>query len=767
MLGAVVSGFLLSVAAPLVHRISRKHSGLLMSVLPATLFLYFASRVDTIVAGEIIVSSHAWAPALGVNLSFRLDGLSLLFALLITGIGALVVLYTHSYLANHPQLGRFYAYLLAFMASMLGIVLSDNVISLFVFWELTSLTSYLLIGFEHQREAARKAAWQALLVTGIGGLALLFGFLLLWQMSGSFELSALLEQGELVRSHWLYVPALLLILGGALTKSAQFPFHFWLPNAMEAPTPVSTYLHSATMVKAGIYLLARLSPVMGGTRLWQAIIIAAGAATMLLGGLLAVKEFDLKRILAYSTVSILGALTFLLGIGTRAAVVAAITYLAAHALYKAALFLVAGAIDHESGTRDVRRLGGLAAAMPITTVAVVLAALSMAGFPPLFGFIGKEFLYSATIEAPLAASVLTAIALLTSVLMVAVAGIVSLGPFFGPRPELPKRPHEAPVAMWAGPLLLAVLGLMLGLVPDSFADGIVSAAVTSVAGEGTPYHLALFHGLTLQLGLSGVTLVVGAMVFLTRGAVRGMIARLDYGAKWGPDRGYEKTLGGLTLVARAQTIILQSGHLHIYLLIIILTTVAIVGRSLLGHLDLVGPHDWHDLRLFEALIAVVIIGATAAVVHVQSRFAAVVALGVVGYGMGLIYIIYGAPDLAITQFSIDTLTVVLLVLVLYPMPRFARYSGMPERVRDGLGALAGGALMTVLALMATSASRGSRLSSYFAENSYPAAHGRNVVNVILVDFRALDTMGEITVLAVAAIGVYSLLKLCLDQKDGG
>jgi multicomponent Na+:H+ antiporter subunit A len=735
-----------------------------MSLFPAALFLSFAFHINDVVAGGVVVSSYSWTPALGVNLSFRLDGLSLLFSLLITGIGALVLLYTNSYLAGHPHLGRFYAYMLGFMSSMLGVVLSDNVIALFVFWELTSLTSYLLIGFEHEREAARKAAWQALLVTGIGGLALLFGFLLVWQMSGSFELSDLLAEGELIRSHRLYSPALLLILGGALTKSAQFPFHFWLPNAMEAPTPVSTYLHSATMVKAGVYLLARLSPVMGGTRAWQAIIIAAGATTMLMGALLAMKEFDLKRILAYSTVSVLGALTFLLGIGTQAAVAAAMTYLAAHALYKAALFLVAGNVDHESGARDVRQLGGLSAAMPITTVAAVVAALSMAGVPPLLGFIGKELLYSATLEAPLTASLLTGITVVTSILLVAIAGIVGFRPFFGSRPDLPKAPHEAPAVMWVGPMLLAALGLMCGLAP-SIAEGVVSAAVVSVAGEDISLHLALFHGFSLPLLLSVLTLAIGGAVFMKRDLVRGLISRMDYGPVWGPSRGYEKALDGLNLIARLQTIILQSGHLHLYLLIIIVTTVGIVSCSSLGHSRLIGFHGWHDLRLFEALIAVVIIGATGTVVHARSRFAAVAALGVVGYGMGLVYIIYGAPDLAITQFSIDTLTVVLLVLVLYPMPRFARYSGLPERVRDGLGALAGGVLMTILVLMTTAASRGSRLSSYFAENSYPKAHGRNVVNVILVDFRALDTMGEITVLAVAAVGVYSLLKLCMDKSD--
>jgi multicomponent Na+:H+ antiporter subunit A len=372
-------------------------SGWIAAALPAGLTLYFGSLIGPIAAGQRLVVAYPWVPSLGVILSFQVDGLSLLFALLISGIGTLVMVYSGGYLAGHHQLGRFFAIILAFMAAMLGLVLADNLLLLFAFWELTSLTSYLLIGFEHERPAARAAALQALLVTGAGELAMLAGLILLGQVGGSLELSQLLTRGEAIRADALYPAILLLILAGALTKSAQVPFHFWLPNAMEAPTPVSAYLHSATMVKVGIYLLARLSPVLGGTPSWQLVLTMVGTATMLVGAWLAVRHTDLKRILAYSTLSALGTLVMLLGIGSAYAATAAVAFLFGHALYKGALFLVAGAIDHETGTREVDRLGGLRGAMPITAAAAGLAALSMAGLPPFFGFIGKELSYEAVL----------------------------------------------------------------------------------------------------------------------------------------------------------------------------------------------------------------------------------------------------------------------------------------------------------------------------------------------------------------------------------
>jgi multicomponent Na+:H+ antiporter subunit A len=397
MLAAVFSSFGAALAAPWLHRVTRGATAPLLALLPASLLIYFASFAGRIAKGERVTVSYAWAPNLGVNLSFALDGLSLLFALLICGIGALVVIYAGGYLAGHHQLGRFYAFLLLFMASMLGLVLADNLLLLFVFWELTSISSFLLIGFDHEQEASRAAALQALLVTGGGGLALFAGMILLGLAGDSFELSTLLARGDMVRGDTRYLPILLLVVAGAFTKSAQVPFHFWLPGAMAAPTPVSAYLHSATMVKAGVYLLARLSPILGETATWTAIVAPVGAITMLLGGVIALYQTDLKRILAYSTISALGTLVLLLGLGTAAAITAAIVFLFAHALYKGALFMVAGALDHETGTRDVEQLGGLRRAMPVTAVVAALAAVSLAGFGPVVSFIGKELLLEAVL----------------------------------------------------------------------------------------------------------------------------------------------------------------------------------------------------------------------------------------------------------------------------------------------------------------------------------------------------------------------------------
>ncbi|RJP24198.1 MAG: putative monovalent cation/H+ antiporter subunit A [Candidatus Abyssobacteria bacterium SURF_5] len=762
MFAAVLSGFLVSIAAPLLFRVFPKTAGWLLSLCPLGLFIYFSFFVVRISAGETVRTSAPWIPDLGVGLSFRLDGLSLVFALIISGIGFLVTSYSIAYFTKEPRIGSFYSYILAFMASMLGVVLADNLIAFFVFWELTSVASYLLIGFDHEKESARKAAWQALLVTDSGGYALLLGILLLWRVGGTFELSELFNRSDVIRTDSLYYPIFALVLFGALSKSAQFPFHFWLPNAMEAPTPVSTYLHSATMVKAGVYFLARLSPLMGNTVIWHGGIITAGALTMLLGGVLALKEFDLKRVLAYSTVSILGVLVFLIGIGTRMAVVAAITYLLVHAFYKAALFLIVGVIDHEAGTRDVRRLGGLWKQMPITAIAGGLAALSMAGFPPLFGFIGKEKLYSTTLEAPIVPILLTAVAFVMSLLLVVAAGITILKPFFS-REKHPGKLHDGPFIMVAGPLLLAGLGLLFGLAPG-IAEALISSAAGVIASQEVHVEFKTIPSPDKKLLLSVFTIAAGAVLYFCRTAVRRSVVRLDFGHILGPSRAYEFGHAGLNWIAGMQTRFLQSGHLHYYLLIIICATVALAGFPLVRQLELIRFTGWLDIRLHELLIGLIIISATFAVLAIKSRFSSVVALGAVGYGVGLIYLMFGAPDLAITQFAVDTLTVVLLVLVLYPMPRFEKFSRLKERVRDAFGAAAAGLLMTGLTLRATAVSGGSFLSPFFAERSYSEANGRNIVNIILVDFRALDTVGEITVLAIAAVGVYSLLKLRIEKN---
>jgi multicomponent Na+:H+ antiporter subunit A len=757
---AVLTIFLLALAAPFFDRLLGRAGGWVLALVPAGLTAWFALRVPAVAAGETFREGWRWMPTLGVEFSFYLDGLSLVFALLVLGIGALIVVYAGGYLSHHPLRGRFQLFLLLFMGSMLGVVLADDAITLFIFWELTSFTSYLLIGFDHERERARWAALQALLVTGVGGLALLAGMVLLGQAGGTMSISALLARGEAVRADALYLPILLLILAGAFTKSAQFPFHFWLPNAMEAPTPVSAYLHSATMVKAGVYLLARLQPVLGGTELWWWTVVLGGGVTMLVGAWLAWQKTDLKQILAYSTVSALGILVLLLGVGTEAALAAMALFLVGHALYKGALFLVAGAVDHGTGLRDVERLGGLRRAMPITAAAAGVAALSMAGLPPLAGFLAKESFYESLLAAPRAGTWLFAAAMAASVLLVAVAAIVSLGPFFGEKREMLKKPHEAPPSLWLGPVVLGIAGLLAGLLPGAFGSWFIAPAASAAAGWRVDLSLALWHGLNPVLGLSAATLAAGFGFYAFRGRLRRAFAGLDaVTAATGPARGYEVTLDGMLSLAKWQTRFLQSGYLRYYLLMVIVSVVGLAAYTLAARHGMPPLALPRDVRFYEVALGVLILLAALMAVRTRSRLAAVAALGVVGYGVALVYILFGAPDLAMTQFLIETLMVLLFVLVLYHLPRFQILSTEPERWRDLFVAGAAGALMTVLVLVATAELRNPHLSEFFAGAAKPEAHGRNIVNVILVDFRGLDTLGEITVLAVAGVGVYALLKL--------
>ncbi|WP_164104073.1 putative monovalent cation/H+ antiporter subunit A [Candidatus Laterigemmans baculatus] len=799
----VLAGFLVAAIAPGVERVTGRLAGVVLAAAPLTLFAMLLRRAELlepggrIEAGGAIRETLHWAPQLGAQLSFRLDGLSLLFALLITGIGGLITLYAGSYLQGHPARGRFFAWLMVFMASMLGLVLADNVISLIVFWELTSISSYFLIGFDHAREAARRAALQALLTTSAGGLAMLAGLVVMAVAGGSWEISELLEQGETLRGHSLYPAMLLLILAGCFTKSAQFPFHYWLPNAMEAPTPVSAYLHSSTMVKAGIYLMARLSPALGGTQLWFAILAIVGGATMVIGAYLAIRQTYLKRILAYSTISALGVLTFLLGLGaaggeaaaggaapveTEIAVYAAqafTVFLLAHAFYKATLFLIAGSVTHAAGTADVRRLGGLAKAMPLTALAAGLAAFSMAGFPPSFGFLSKELLLEATLKQPSLAILTTAAALLGGILFIVVSGLVAFGPFFGRRQtESPPAdasspteasPHEVSFPMWIGPLLLGGAGLVCGVLPHGIGEHVVAPAVTAVLGADqlVPIELALWHGFNLPLLLSTIAILTGVGLYVLHPQVSRLLQSGDAAHRFGPEAWYHGGLEGLLAVARWQTGLLQNGSLRAYLRTVLLTAIGLLGWTLLRVDSLplgIGPwpekpEEWFYANSYRLAVAGMILLGAVGAVHSGSRLTAIASLGVVGYGVALIYALYGAPDLAMTQFVVETLTVLLFVFVFYYLPNSPRQSTPAHRLRDLLIAVAAGAVMSLLVLVAARVQIDGRISGYFAANSVDVGHGRNVVNVILVDFRALDTLGEITVLAVSALGVLALLKL--------
>lgn len=758
MLLAVLLGFAGALAAPLVHRAARRFTGWVMALLPLGLLAYLASLLPRVVRGETVTASAAWVPSLGVQISLYVDGLSLLFAMLITGIGALVMIYAGGYLKGHPLLGRFYLYITLFMASMLGLVTSGNLLALFIFWELTSISSYLLIGWKHEEEKARKAALMALLVTGGGGLALLAGLVLVGIAAGSFELAAVLAGGSLA-GHALYAPALALVLLGAFTKSAQFPFHFWLPEAMAAPAPVSTYLHSATMVKAGVFLLARLFPVLGGTPVWTAALVAVGGVTMVIGAALAVQQTDLKRVLAYTTVAALGALVLLIGIGTPGALKAAMLYLLGHALYKAAMFMAAGSVDHETGVRDLPLLGGLRRAMPLTAAATVVAGLSNAGIPPLVGFLAKEYIYDATLGGPLPL-LITAAAFAANVLVAVAAGMVAYYPFFGRPVETPQHPHEAPPSMLIGPLLLAALGLAAGLLPAVVSGYVLTPAVSAITGAAGQAVVKYPTTLTTVLALSIATIALSLVgVAAYRRVARGL-ALANPGEAFGPARLYRAALDGLLWLADRLTALIQSGYLRVYLGVVIVTFGVVVGGTLLARVPAGSLFEgWQDIRFHEALLLGLMLGGLVMAVLSRSRLAAVVGLSVVGYSTAMIFVLFSAPDLAMTQFAIETLTVILFVLVIYRLPRFSDLTTRLEKARDALIALAAGAIMTVLALVVIAEPGASRLAGYFIENSLPLAKGRNIVNVILVDFRGMDTLGEITVLAAAAIGVYALMRL--------
>ncbi|SDF77153.1 multisubunit sodium/proton antiporter, MrpA subunit [Limimonas halophila] len=769
MLPAVLSGFVLGAFAPTILRTLGERASWLLGLLPAALFVYFLSFLPAVAAGETLRFATPWVPAIGVSLSFFVDGLALLFALLISGIGTFVVIYTGAYLHGDRQMGRFYLYLLSFMAAMLGVVLADNIITLFVFWELTSLTSFLLIGYNHSEGPSRRAAMQALVVTGAGGLALLAGLLIMSAVAGgSMALSDLNQAGEVLRESPMYAAMTVLVLLGAFSKSAQVPLHFWLPNAMEAPTPVSAYLHSSTMVKAGVYLLARLSPSLGGTALWFDALVIFGGATMLTGAVLALSQTDLKRILAYSTVAGLGTLVMLIGIGTPLAYKAAAAFLITHALYKGGLFLIAGTVDHEAGTRDVRALGGLRSAMPISFAAAVLAGLSMSGIIPFIGFIAKEVMYEGALHTN---GIVALAAVLGNALTVAAAGLVVVRPFFGAQPDLPKHPHEGPPALTMGGLTLAVLGFLAGIFHPVTSATFVFPMMQSLSEAPLEHgagHLYLWHGITWPLVLSVVTLAIGITTYLTWDRVHAGITGALRRIGWGPDRGYDQAVAGLERFAAIQTRVQQTGYLRQYLWVSFAVIVAGVAGSLLTLGGGPGAFAWPAGELMEWLALALLIAGALVTTVVRSRVAAVAALGLVGYAVALIFLLFSAPDLAFTQFMVETLTVVILVLVLMRVPlevtAFRRRAG---HMRDAALSLAVGATVTVLLLAVVQTPLDLRLSEYFAETSVPEAHGHNIVNVILVDFRALDTLGEIFVVTVAGLSTAALLGMLKRRRRGG
>jgi multicomponent K+:H+ antiporter subunit A len=711
-----------------------------------------------VVAGQTVLAGLAWVPSIGLDVALRLDGLSLLFAGLVLGIGLLVILYAHYYLSDEDRNGRFFAYLLFFMGSMLGVVTADNLLLLLVFWELTSLSSFLLIGFWRGAAEARQGARLALFVTGAGGLALLAAVLLIGDIVGSFSLGTVLAAGELVRADSRYPLLLALVLLGAFTKSAQFPFHFWLPRAMAAPTPVSAYLHSATMVKAGVFLLMRLWPVLAGTPEWFWAVGGAGLVTMLFGAYVALFQHDLKGLLAYSTISQLGLITLLLGLGTPLAEIAAVFHVMNHAVFKASLFMSAGIIDHETGTRDMRRLSGLARHMPITATLAIVACAAMAGVPLLNGFISKEMFFAETFELRAYWSwLMPVLATLGGLFSVAYSARFVHDVFFGGEAQgLPRKAHEPPRFMRVPVEILVALCLLVGLAPGLVVEPALRLASVALLQRPLPeFALAAWHGPNGPFAMSVVALAGGIVLYFARRylwALHGDQPRVTSGKAL-----TEAFLGGVIALSVRLHAALDRGGLRLSLLALILAALLAgwVGFRPGAPGD-TGPASAAGLVGGLAL-GVMLLATVATVLLHRERLLAIVSIGVIGLVVSLIFVKLSAPDLALTQLLVEVITVLLLLLAMYFLPqRSPRESSLPRRLVDGLLAVAAGAGSAALAYAMLRAPAGT-ISGFYLEQAKPGGGGYNAVNVILVDFRALDTLGEVTVLGIAAVAIVAIL----------
>lgn len=748
------------IAAPIAYLVARYWNSTVLALVPALLFLGFASRGHEVTQVDAIVQHVHWIPSLGISLSFRLDGLSLIFALLITGIGTAIFLYASAYLPKSWRTPRFFATLTVFMASMLGAVLSDDLLSLLVFWELTSLSSFMLIGYSPEQAEFRRSAQQGLLVTVAGGLAMLAGVMLLGSFAGTYRISELVTNGTgSALAEPLGAGILLLIAMGAFSKSAQFPLHSWLANAMVAPTPVSAYLHSATMVKLGVYAMARLSPVLSEVDLWTPLLVSVGTLTMLCGAILALRETDLKRILAYTTIVSLGTLITLIGINHPTATIAMVTFLVVHALYKACLFMVAGIIDHSVGTRNSSILGGLARAMPITAVIACMASLSMAGLPPLFGFIGKELMYEAALSAQISYAAF-AVIIFANASMVVVAGILAWRCFFGLSSKRFGQSHETAhdpsLAMWVGPATLAALGLIFGLAP-SLLTGLMTAAASAVQGTVIDVQLSLWHGFTPMLALSILTLAIGVAIYRVWPRIQRRLKRFDFIDQWGPDAMYDHALDALVKFSTWQTNLIQTGSLRHYMAMSVGIVATAVLIAMVINDALVLPPLRADGVGAEFVLPILLIAASVMVLRSHSFVQGIISAGAVGFGVAVVFLLGGAPDLAFTQFSVEALSVVILLMVIGHMPfRAGDARTSKQRSRDAIIGVIFGLMFIVVMLSVVALPFNESLSDFFREASYPLAHGRNLVNVIIVDFRALDTLGEITVLALAALAAVAV-----------
>ncbi|MFC7060709.1 Na+/H+ antiporter subunit A [Halobacillus seohaensis] len=775
MLLAVLLPFIIAIFIPMISKWKNKfHTGFFVTAVPVVIFIYFVQFLGT--DFEPVAREYSWVPSLDMNILFYLDGLSLLFVLLISGIGSLVAFYSIYYLHKSEQLGHFYVYFLLFMGSMLGVVLSDNVFVLYTFWEFTSLSSFLLIGFWNHREGSRYGALKSMLITVFGGLSLLGGLVFMSVITSTASIQEMIGQQELILNHEFFPLILGFILLGAFTKSAQFPFHIWLPDAMEAPTPVSAYLHSATMVKAGIFLVARFLPMLSVSDWFFIIVSSVGIATLCWGSYMAVRQTDLKAILAFSTISQLGMIMAMLGFGTEIAIFAAVFHILNHATFKGSLFMVAGIIDHETGSRDIRRLGGLMTFLPITATLALIASFSMAGVPLPFlnGFYSKELFFESAIHLDLSVSGITEtlqtlfpyLAVLGSIFTFVYSMYFFFGTFRGKADidELPKKPHEAPIGMLVSPIVLVLGVVIIGLFPDLINQPFIEHAASAVGGIDIQHSIYYWHGISPAFIMSIAVLAFGTILYISR-------------SKW--ESVYKAVPGVLSLnkfydglVDRAEkysTTITNSymngslgRYVRLILLAILLVTFSVMSLTSGFTID---SSNLAKVTIQEILIAVVMVIAAVATILTNNRIAAILILGVVGYGLAMLFVHYRAPDLALTQFIVETVTVALFLLVFYHLPKLEKNDqSVTTKIMNLSISIAFGLMMTMVAISSHSSKMFDSMSSYFVENSYKLGGGDNIVNVILVDFRGLDTLFEITVLGIAAMAIFALIRLRGKKK---
>ncbi|KIL42597.1 Na+/H+ antiporter subunit A [Jeotgalibacillus soli] len=786
---AILLPFLSAVLIPFLFKGFRNiHTGWFVLLVPLVLFIYFIQYLPLTSDGNTVTKTFEWIPSLGIDFTAHVDGLGLLFALLITGIGSLVVLYSIYYLAKEKEaLHNFYVYLLMFMGAMLGVVLSDNLIVLYMFWEFTSISSFLLIGYWYDRERSRYGAQKSMLITVFGGLSMLGGIVLLYIMGGTFSIQELINMSESLITDPLFVPALLLILLGAFTKSAQFPFHIWLPDAMEAPTPVSAYLHSATMVKAGIYLVARMSPVFAESGLWLWLVAGFGIITLFWGSFNAVKQTDLKAILAYSTISQLGLIMSLLGLGAAAlhydqlddniymiATIAAVFHLINHATFKGSLFMMVGIVDHETGTRDIRKLGGLVNLMPITFTIAIIGSFSMAGLPPFNGFLSKEMFLTGM----LSVFELDLFNLSTwGVLFPVLAWIASVFTFvysiklvfktFLGKPQfdkLPKKPHEAPIGMLISPIILVSLVIIFGFFPNLLSNSMIKPAVEAIlpslvdSGQTVDVNIYFWHGFTPELFMTIGIIAVGALLYATLAKWQGIYNRIPerFTLNGMYDAGLSLSEKGSLRLSNAY----MTGFMRTYLVYIFSFFVAILLSTLLIKDGFaIDTTDLAPIEFYEVILAIILVASAVTVIFAKSRITSLIAVGAAGYTVALFFVLFRAPDLALTQLVIETVSVSLFLLCFYHFPRISRNI---ERIGFKLGnaviSVLVGLTITLISISSFSSRSFESISQYHIDNVYDLAAGGNMVNVILVDFRGFDTLFEIAVLAIAAMGIYAMIR---------